>query len=282
MLWQSRRSAAAEVGRVVAQGLRDELGSVVILVVLYMMQGVPLGLTMGAMCAPCPGRPVLFSINDAIKCCARRLECNCNPSACAHSFAWACAWPSRLPIAAASTSCETLWWVIDWPGRVVVWRTPALLLRLHADAVRRPFLLQSRASYTAIGIFSVASYPYSFKLLWSPVVDSVYSLAFGRRKSWVVRRVPHAGRRASSRSKLLPGFRFLNLGINPTLAFACCLLWRMMAVTRSAWALHGECKAPCGGLGYIAPLLASVAVCLWLSHHCRSSRCHCWAVKYIW
>ena len=38
---------------VVAQGLRDELGSVVILVVLYMMQGVPLGLTMGAMCAPC-------------------------------------------------------------------------------------------------------------------------------------------------------------------------------------------------------------------------------------
>ena len=33
----------------------------------------------------------------------------------------------------------------------------------------------------------MASYPYSFKLLWSPVVDSVYSLAFGRRKSWVVR-----------------------------------------------------------------------------------------------
>lgn len=53
--------------------------------------------------------------------------------------------------------------------------------------MHRPFLLQARASYTAIGIFSVASYPYSFKLLWSPVVDSVYSLAFGRRKSWVVR-----------------------------------------------------------------------------------------------
>ncbi|DBB18433.1 TPA: hypothetical protein ACH3X3_000077 [Trebouxia sp. C0006] len=49
-----------------------------------------------------------------------------------------------------------------------------------------PFLLQSKASYTQIGIFSVASYPYSFKLLWSPIVDSIYSLAFGRRKSWVV------------------------------------------------------------------------------------------------
>ena len=51
----------------------------------------------------------------------------------------------------------------------------------------RPFLLQAKASYTAIGIFSLASYPYSFKLLWSPLVDSIYSLAFGRRKSWVVR-----------------------------------------------------------------------------------------------
>ena len=50
----------------------------------------------------------------------------------------------------------------------------------------RPFLLQSKASYTQIGIFSVASYPYSFKLLWSPIVDSIYSLTFGRRKSWVV------------------------------------------------------------------------------------------------
>lgn len=37
-----------------------------------------------------------------------------------------------------------------------------------------------------IGIFSIASYPYSFKLLWSPVVDSVYSGRFGRRKSWIV------------------------------------------------------------------------------------------------
>jgi hypothetical protein len=37
-----------------------------------------------------------------------------------------------------------------------------------------------------MGIFSMAGYPYSFKLLWSPIVDSVYSAAFGRRKSWIV------------------------------------------------------------------------------------------------
>lgn len=37
-----------------------------------------------------------------------------------------------------------------------------------------------------IGLFSVAAYPYSFKLLWSPIVDSIYFRSFGRRKSWLV------------------------------------------------------------------------------------------------
>jgi hypothetical protein len=39
---------------------------------------------------------------------------------------------------------------------------------------------------TQMGLFSISGYPYSFKLLWSPIVDSVYSAAFGRRKSWIV------------------------------------------------------------------------------------------------
>lgn len=54
----------------------------------------------------------------------------------------------------------------------------------------RPFLLQANASYTQLGIFSLASYPYSFKLFWSPVVDSLYSSSFGRRKTWIVRPAP--------------------------------------------------------------------------------------------
>jgi hypothetical protein len=37
-----------------------------------------------------------------------------------------------------------------------------------------------------MGVFSVAAYPYSLKLLWSPVVDALYWPRFGRRKSWVV------------------------------------------------------------------------------------------------
>lgn len=47
-------------------------------------------------------------------------------------------------------------------------------------------MLQSKLSYTQIGLFSMAAYPYSLKLLWSPVVDSVYSARVGRRKSWII------------------------------------------------------------------------------------------------
>eukprot|EP00474_Spongospora_subterranea_P009617 CRZ10075.1 hypothetical protein [Spongospora subterranea] len=49
-----------------------------------------------------------------------------------------------------------------------------------------PFMLQSSSSYTDIGVFSFASYPYSLKLLWSPIVDSIFSEDMGRRKSWIV------------------------------------------------------------------------------------------------
>lgn len=49
-----------------------------------------------------------------------------------------------------------------------------------------PFLLKSHLSYGQIGIFSLASYPYSLKLLWSPIVDAVWSRRIGRRKSWIL------------------------------------------------------------------------------------------------
>jgi MFS transporter, PAT family, solute carrier family 33 (acetyl-CoA transportor), member 1 len=49
-----------------------------------------------------------------------------------------------------------------------------------------PFLLKPHMSYGALGVFSLASYPYSLKLLWSPVVDAVWSPKLGRRKSWIM------------------------------------------------------------------------------------------------
>ena len=65
---------------------------------------------------------------------------------------------------------------------------PAHLHELHLlpPPPRRPFLMQARMSYTKIGIFSLASYPYSFKLLWSPLVDSLYLPALGRRRTWII------------------------------------------------------------------------------------------------
>ena len=50
-----------------------------------------------------------------------------------------------------------------------------------------PYILSSRkVSYTDQGTFSFALWPFSLKLLWAPIVDSVYFKRIGRRKSWLV------------------------------------------------------------------------------------------------
>lgn len=49
-----------------------------------------------------------------------------------------------------------------------------------------PFILKSKVSYSQVGVFLLASYPYSLKLLWSPIVDAIYSRRLGRRKSWII------------------------------------------------------------------------------------------------
>ncbi|KAF9430110.1 hypothetical protein BGZ94_008314 [Podila epigama] len=65
-----------------------------------------------------------------------------------------------------------------------------------------PFLLKAKMSYSQIGIFSLAHYPYSMKFLWSPIVDAVYNKDLGRRKSWIVP------------IQLLTGVMFMWLGRN--------------------------------------------------------------------
>ncbi len=49
-----------------------------------------------------------------------------------------------------------------------------------------PFLLKNYLSYGQIGVFSLSIYPFSLKLLWSPIVDAVWSKRLGRRKSWIL------------------------------------------------------------------------------------------------
>ncbi|KDN35674.1 hypothetical protein K437DRAFT_265444, partial [Tilletiaria anomala UBC 951] len=59
-----------------------------------------------------------------------------------------------------------------------------------------PYLLKAKLSYSDIGFFMLCTYPYSLKLFWSPLVDSIYlsklrlpllgTLHLGRRKTWIV------------------------------------------------------------------------------------------------
>ncbi|CAO1622235.1 unnamed protein product [Sympodiomycopsis kandeliae] len=59
-----------------------------------------------------------------------------------------------------------------------------------------PYLLKTKLSYADIGTFMLATYPYSLKLAWSPIVDSCWvssiqipligQVGLGRRKSWIV------------------------------------------------------------------------------------------------
>lgn len=55
-----------------------------------------------------------------------------------------------------------------------------------------PFLLKgldtstSTHGYASLGLISLASQPYNLKLLWSPLVDSIYDKRLGRRKSWMI------------------------------------------------------------------------------------------------
>ncbi|KAI9298685.1 hypothetical protein K502DRAFT_322658 [Neoconidiobolus thromboides FSU 785] len=49
-----------------------------------------------------------------------------------------------------------------------------------------PYLLKERLSYGEIALFSLIAYPYSLKLLWSPIVDSLYIKSIGRRKTWII------------------------------------------------------------------------------------------------
>ena len=50
-----------------------------------------------------------------------------------------------------------------------------------------PFILSSRkVSYADQGTFSFSHWPFSMKLLWAPIVDSIFFKRIGRRKSWLI------------------------------------------------------------------------------------------------
>jgi PAT family acetyl-CoA transporter-like MFS transporter 1 len=48
------------------------------------------------------------------------------------------------------------------------------------------FLTSYKASWKQQGTFSWVGYPYSFKILWAPIIDSVYIHRFGRNQTWLI------------------------------------------------------------------------------------------------
>jgi PAT family acetyl-CoA transporter-like MFS transporter 1 len=48
------------------------------------------------------------------------------------------------------------------------------------------FLIYYGATWKDRGTFNFVFYPFSFKLLWAPLVDVLYFNRFGRRKSWLI------------------------------------------------------------------------------------------------
>ncbi len=49
-----------------------------------------------------------------------------------------------------------------------------------------PLVLSSKVSFGQQALFSLVAFPFSLKLLWAPIVDSVYFPKIGRRKSWLI------------------------------------------------------------------------------------------------
>lgn len=86
---------------------------------------------------------------------------------------------------AAVPFCELL--LSDWRPiclLVLLYTIQGAPLGLTGGALQ--YLLKRSCSYTELGVFAMASYPYSLKLLWAPVVDAIYSPRVGRRLSWIL------------------------------------------------------------------------------------------------
>lgn len=50
-----------------------------------------------------------------------------------------------------------------------------------------PIILQEKKiGYRQQALFSLVTWPFTIKLVWAPIVDSIYSSRFGRRKSWLI------------------------------------------------------------------------------------------------
>lgn len=78
---------------------------------------------------------------------------------------------------------------VSWrpPYRHALQLTPSLQgIPLGLTFGTLPFLLKQHLSYSQLAVFALSTWPYSLKLLWSPIVDAWFLPRWGRRKSWIV------------------------------------------------------------------------------------------------
>jgi hypothetical protein len=47
-------------------------------------------------------------------------------------------------------------------------------------------LISNKVSYSDLGTFSLMMWPISLRILWAPLIDSVYVSRFGRRRTWII------------------------------------------------------------------------------------------------
>eukprot|EP00923_Selenidium_pygospionis_P032168 GHVN01056826.1.p1 GENE.GHVN01056826.1~~GHVN01056826.1.p1 ORF type:complete len:696 (+),score=92.16 GHVN01056826.1:1781-3868(+) len=77
------------------------------------------------------------------------------------------------------------WWEDRWNIAIlfVLYTLQGIPMGLSASV---PLLMQGRVSYSEQGKFSMVSLPFSLKLFWAPLVDSLHFESIGRRKTWLI------------------------------------------------------------------------------------------------
>ena len=83
----------------------------------------------------------------------------------------------------------TLWEVVLEDGKafwtlIMLYAVQGAPLGITMGALS--FLLKRSFSFSAMGLFSMATYPYSIKVLWAPLVDAFFVGSWGRRKTWII------------------------------------------------------------------------------------------------
>jgi hypothetical protein len=49
-----------------------------------------------------------------------------------------------------------------------------------------PILFKKDLTYSEIGVIMLCTMPFSFKVIWSPIVEFYHFPSVGKRKSWII------------------------------------------------------------------------------------------------